>query len=299
MKEQTNPAPIALFVYNRLWHTRQTVEALQKNFGAKESDLYIFSDGFKNESDKDAVGVVREYIYTIGGFNRVEIIEKEKNLGLAESIISGVTEVVNKLGKVIVLEDDLVTSPHFLEYMNEGLEIYKNDDKVASIHGYIYPIKEKLPETFFIKGADCWGWATWKRAWNKFEHDGEKLLTELERGSLTKDFDFGGNFHYTRMLKNQISGKTNSWAIRWYASAFLSSMLTLYPGKSLVKNIGHDSGTHKGSNIFQTEPTQEKILVEKIKVVEDQKNRKILERYFKSLKPTFLSRILKKLSWNS
>ena len=156
-------APIVLFVYNRPEHTRKTVKALQDNDLTDESILYIFSDAAKNDDEVENVEKVREYIRTISGFKQIIIIEREKNYGLANSIISGVTEIVNKYGKIIVLEDDLVTSKYFLSFMNDALEIYKDENKVICIHGYIYPIKSELPETFFIKGADCWGWATWKR----------------------------------------------------------------------------------------------------------------------------------------
>ena len=127
--------------------------------------------------------------------------------------------------KVIVLEDDLVTSPHFLQYMNDGLGIYERDDRVISIHGYSYPVHGKLPETFFLRGADCLGWATWKRGWDLFEDDGQRLLNELERRNLTRSFDFDGSYPYTQMLRDQIAGSNSSWAVRWYASAFLRDKL--------------------------------------------------------------------------
>jgi hypothetical protein len=238
-------APVALFVYNRPGHTRQTIEALRKNTCAEETDLYIFSDAPKNSNHESAVKEVRAYLKTIKGFRTIQIVERSENMGLSASIISGVTEIVNKYGKIIVLEDDLVTSPFFLKYMNDGLNIYEKDDQVISIHGYIYPIKDSLPETFFILGADCWGWATWKRGWDIFEKDGKKLMDELKSRNLSSLFDFNDSYPYTKMLEDQIAGKVESWAIRWYASAFLKNKLTLYPGSSLVENIGFDgSGEH-------------------------------------------------------
>ncbi|MDD4082332.1 MAG: glycosyltransferase [Sphaerochaetaceae bacterium] len=155
-------APIVLFVYSRLDHTKRTVEALKNNLLADESNLIIFSDAPKNEKSKKAVEEVRKYIHSIKGFKSVKIIERKNNVGLANSIIDGVTKVVNKYGKIIVLEDDLVTSKYFLNFMNDSLELYKNESKVISISGYTYPVGG-LAETFFIKGTDCWGWATWKR----------------------------------------------------------------------------------------------------------------------------------------
>jgi len=291
-----NPAPIVLFTYNRPWHTMQTVEALKKNELAQESELFIFSDGWKNENDKPKVLEVREYLKTINGFKKVTIIEKDKNWGLANNIIDGVTKIVNDYGRIIVLEDDLVTSPYFLSFMNEALEMYKDEPKVASIHGYIYPIKD-LPETFFIKGADCWGWATWKEKWAIFEPDGKKLLEEVKRKNLAKEADFDGAYGFTKMLKDQIKGKNNSWAIRWYFSAFLKDMLTLYPGKSYVKNIGFGfDATHtKNKTEMLDVELNQSFKLEKVVVLENIEARRKIEVFFKSNKQSFTIKLLNKL----
>ena len=148
--------PIALFVYNRLGHTQRTIEALKKNILAEDSDLIVFSDAQKSEAEADAVCEVRKFIREIDGFKSVSLVEREVNLGLARSIIDGVTTIVSKYGRIIVLEDDMVTSQYFLTYMNEALEKYADDDRVVSIHGYVYPVKQSLPEAFFLPGADCW-----------------------------------------------------------------------------------------------------------------------------------------------
>jgi hypothetical protein len=289
-------APIALFVYNRIDHTKKTIEALQKNFLADQSELFIFCDDAKNPDGEKAVHAVRDYVRTISGFKKITVIEREKNFGLAASIISGVSEIIEKFGRVIVLEDDLVTSPHFLTFMNEGLDFYESEEKVISIHGYIYPVKKELPETFFLRGADCWGWATWKRGWNLFEKNGAKLLAELQQKNLTKKFDFDGCYSFTRMLEDQIAGKNNSWAIRWYASAFLAEKLTLYPGKSLVQNIGIDgSGTHcSNSSSFNIELGQEKISLTKIPLSENFEAREAIKKFFKP-KKSFIKKIAHKI----
>lgn len=289
-------APITLFVYNRLSHTIQTITALKKNKLAEQSTLIIFSDGFKNPDDKKKVNQVREYIRSINGFNNVEIIERSKNLGLANSIIDGVTRVVNQYGKVIVLEDDLVTSPFFLEYMNNALVCFQEDQRVISIHGYNYPIPD-LPKAFFIKGADCWGWATWKRGWELFEADGAKLWAEIKQRKLIKRFDFFGAYPYSRMLRKQIAGKNNSWAIRWYASAFLADRLTLYPGKSLVKNIGcDDTGEHcNQTGIYETEVLNVKVGVKGIPSTENQDALKKMSIWLRKSKPSLIQRIIGKM----
>ena len=279
-------APIALFVYNRIDHTKKTVEALQKNKLADKSELFVFSDGARGKKDESAVKDVRVYIRSITGFKNITIAESMKNKGLADSIISGVTDIINAHERIIVLEDDIVTSSYFLKYMNDALTLYENDKNIASIHGYMYPIVAKLPETFFIKGADCWGWATWKRGWDLFENDGKKLLNELKKKKLKKEFNFFGAYPYMRMLESQILGINNSWAIRWYASAFLSNRLTLYPGRSLVRNIGMDaSGTHSGdTNDYDVELLEGPIRVERQETKEDAHAKRMMVDYFETLK---------------
>ena len=288
-------APIVLFVYNRPWHTQQTIEALQNNTLANESELFIYSDAPKDEQSIDKVADVRNYIQTITGFKKITIIEREKNWGLANSIIDGVTTIVNQYGKIIVLEDDLVTSPYFLTFMNEALVMYKDENNIACIHGYIYPI-DQLPETFFIRGADCWGWATWQDKWAIFEADGQKLLNELKRRKLQNEADFNNTADYTQMLKDQIAGKNNSWAIRWYISAFVKEMLCLYPGKSYVQNIGtDDSGTHCCvTDLYQIELSHIDNF-KKVSPVETLEARQKMESFFRSLQPSLFTRILSKI----
>lgn len=278
-------APIVLFVYNRPIHTQKTVEALLQNELSADSDLYIYADGAKNSAAINGMQQVRKFIRSIKGFKSIHIIESDKNLGLAESVIRGVTEVVHKYGKVIVMEDDLVTSPYFLTYMNKCLSIYEEDDQVISIHAYTYPIELSGMKTFFLKGADCWGWATWKRGWEQFERDGQKLLDQIKDQNLSREFNFNNSYPYTQMLQKQINEENDSWAIRWYASAFLKNRYTLYPSKSLVMNIGLDSsGTHSDStgNYNDEELSEETFAhIEKIEVEENTEARKSFEAFFR------------------
>jgi hypothetical protein len=241
-------SPIALFVYARLDHMRRTIEALKRNRLAAESDLIVFSDGPKRQEVAALVQEVRRYIRNIDGFKSVRIIERERNLGLAASIIDGVTCICDMHGRVIVIEDDLITSPHFLTYMNDALDKYADTQQVAAVSGFHPPFKAQLPETFFQCDAECWGWATWKRAWEKFNPNGAELLAELKRRGLLKTFNQDNTYPYVRMLKDQIEGRNDSWAIRWRATVILNGMLSLYPDRSLVCNIGLDgSGTHGGA----------------------------------------------------
>ncbi len=292
------PAPICLFVYNRPWHVRKTVESLQGNRLSKESDLFIFSDGAKDGEDGDKVSEVRHYIQQINGFRSVSIVERQGNLGLAASVIDGVTSILDSWGRIIVLEDDMETSPYFLEYMNDALVRYADDERVVSIHGYVYPVGSELPEAFFLPGADCWGWATWSRGWALFNPDGKYLLGEIDRRKLVRAFDFNGSFAYSRMLAEQSAGRNDSWAIRWYASAFLAGKLTLYPGRSLVQNIGNDnSGTHCGeSRKYESALSMTPIRLDDIEVAASPAEREKFEAYFRRNHPGRLRGIFQNIN---
>jgi hypothetical protein len=261
-------APIAIFTYNRLVHVRKTINALKNNLLADQSELIIFSDAAASEDKLKEVVDVRNYLKTVNGFKNIRIIERDENKGLAVNIIEGISAMLREYDKVIVLEDDLITSPYFLKYMNDALDLYEEEEAVISVHGYVYPVKGDLPELFFIKGADCWGWGTWKRGWSKFEIDGEKLYTQLIEKNATYQFDFEGSYPYTKMLKENSEGKNSSWAVRWYASAFLNDLYTLYPGKSLVFHEGGDgSGINTGYDVLLDVNLAEKpIKVTKIKI---------------------------------
>lgn len=243
-------APIILFTYNRPWHTQQVVDSLLRNALSEQSELFVFSDGPKDQIDEQEVYKTREVLSNIKGFKKVTINERPGNWGLAANIIDGVSTIINKYGKVIVLEDDLVTAPTFLTFMNDALVTYEHVDEVAHIHSFCYS-GLNLPDTFLIKWVGSTGWATWKDAWKLFRPNGTKLLHEIKSQNLSKTFDFNGKYPYTRMLRRQVEGKNNSWAIRWNASLFLSDKLSLNTGKSLIYNIGFDgSGENSGPQDF-------------------------------------------------
>lgn len=245
-----NLAPIVLFVYNRLHHTRKTIEALRDNILADCSELFIYSDGPKKETDADRVKEVREYIRQITGFGRVIITERHTNYGLEKSVVEGVTEVIGKYGKAIVLEDDLITHRYFLKYMNKGLDIYADNPSVYSISGYSH-LRENLKDfgTYFLKITSSWSWATWKDRWDKYDAccKGWEILKSNRR--LRKKFDYDCSYPFYKMLDMQMSGgRINSWAVKWYWTAFKNDGLTLYPQFSLVCNSGFDgSGEHCNS----------------------------------------------------
>jgi len=233
-------APICLFTYNRLNETRQTVEALQRNFLAQESDLFIFSDGPKNEMAKPKVEAIRLYVRTITGFKSVGIIESPNNKGLASSIVAGVSLVVNQYGKVIVLEDDILTSCGFLKFMNNALVYYKDKEDVMQISSFMFPIDSTgLPDTFFYQANTCWGWATWKRAWDCYINDGNYLLKELKsKGISWKQFNSMQGREFEKQLLKNINGSLKTWAVKWHAIIKLHNGKVLHPKISYVANIG-------------------------------------------------------------
>ena len=248
-----NLAPIVLFVYARPEHTKNTIEALSKNELASESQLWIFSDNAKKEKAIENVEKVREYIHSIENknlFKSVKIIEAEKNKGLANSIIEGVTKIINEYRKVIVLEDDLVASKYFIKFMNEALDFYERNDSIWSISGYNLPIeipKDYMKEVYLSYRGCSWGWATWKDRWNTVDWKVEDYKSFKHNYFKRKRFNRGGP-DMSQMLDNQMQGKCDSWAIRWCYEQSKQNKYTIYPVKSLVDNQGLDgSGTHSGN----------------------------------------------------
>lgn len=289
-------APILLFTYNRPSHTSQTLEALLNNKLSRESELFIFSDGYINNEDKRDVLKVRKLIHSVDGFKNIHIIEHTQNYGLAKNIIQGVTQIVNSYEKVIVLEDDLVTSPWFLTFMNEALDKFESDERIGHIHGFCYPL-ENLPDAFLIKWVGSWGWATWKRSWQQFNPDGKLLLDEIQKRKLSRKFDFNGKYPYTRMLQRQVNGENDSWAIRWNATLFLNDILSVNAGKSLVQNIGFDgTGVHSGKDkIHFIKLYKEKLNIEIPVIREDKSARKAFEKYY-SITNSFFAKVKRRIN---
>ncbi|WP_373032910.1 hypothetical protein [Sulfurovum sp.] len=243
-------APIVLFVYNRPWHTQKTVEALQENALASESELFVYSDAPKHSGAQENVDQVREYIKQINGFKKVTIIERDHNWGLANSIINGVTDIINKYEKIIVLEDDLVTSPYFLKFMNEALTFYKENKNVLSVTGFSFSSKfmqfsNDFAEDIYVHIRPMsWGWGTWKDEWKDIDWEIKDFQSFISSATKIKAFNRGGT-DLSVMLEDQMKGKLDSWYIRWCYHAYKTSKYTIYPKISFVNNIGHDSsGIH-------------------------------------------------------
>ncbi len=291
-------APIVLFVYNRLDHLKLTIKSLKKNKEASNTDLIIYSDGPKNKLDKVNVYKVRSFLKRVSGFKKKKIICREKNIGLANNIVNGINQTFKKYDKAIIIEDDILVSNVFLKFMNTNLISYNKNKNVASIHGYCYPIKFKKnnEETFFLKGADCWGWGTWKRAWKQYNNNSKYLINLIKRKNLQREFDFNYSYPYLEMLK-LTEKKNHSWAIKWYASAFVKNMFTLYPKKSYVRNIGNDgSGTNSSvQKKFYTNNLNNKVSFKKIEIKDNNEARTLFEKFFNKIykKENILNKLMR------
>lgn len=240
-------APILLFCYKRLEVLKETVDSLLKNPECIDSDLYIFSDGYKNESDREAVESVRNFIKQIEGFKSVNVIADVINKGLATSIISGVNRVFESFDRVIVMEDDLITSSNFLAFMNHYLVQYEYEDNIFSISGYSFDLgrpKDYAYEIYFINRGWSWGWATWKDRWQTVDWNVSDYQSFLNNSKAQAEFAKGGS-DLNAMLRKQMTHKLDSWAIRWFYQQYKNKALSVYPIVSKVTNNGFDNdATH-------------------------------------------------------
>ena len=257
-------APIVLFVYNRPQQTLKTLEALMQNELAEMSELFIFCDGPKADAtkqDRQRINKVRDLVKKKNWCKKVTIRESQVNKGLADSIVAGVTEIVNTYGKIIVLEDDIVTAKGFLSFMNNGLELYKHEERVMQISGFMVPSNIELNETGLFRCPASWGWATWNSSWKYYNHNTSELVSKITKEDINT-FNLDDNYHYYDQLVDNDSGKLKTWVVRWYASMHYQNGLCLYPKKSLIQNIGFGAGaTNTSSNVFENYLFNKKNLV--------------------------------------
>ena len=241
-------APLCLFVFNRLDETKQTINCLKKNFLAAKTDLIIFSDGPKNKIDELKVFELREYLLQVTGFKSIEIYESKKNKGLANSIIDGIEILFKKNDRVIILEDDLLTTPNFLNFMNKALDYYENDKKIQSINGFSLDIKTNS-NIYFQTRPFPWGWATWKNRWNVSFFDKNNISKEIENNNvLLSKFNKKCGQDISKMLINSLNNRNDSWYVFWVYIHFKNSTVSVYPNFSFVQNIGFTiDGTHCNS----------------------------------------------------
>lgn len=280
-------APIVLFVYKRTWHTKQTLHALMANDFADQSTLYVYSDSPKHmasEEDINAVKDVRQLVKSEQWCKEVHLIEAEHNKGLVRSFVDGITEVVNRHGRVIVLEEDQITSKGFLTFLNQALDLYENDTRVMHVSGYMYPAKfECANTTFFLDVQTCPGWATWKRAWDLYNDDVDDHLRYYRVSKKRRwQFDVEGSAHFFAQLERNENGHQYSWAVRWYASCSCVGGLALFPSRSLVQNAGCDgTGDHCGTtSMYDVEPV-DYLPIKRVPIKEDKAIRKSLHDYLK------------------
>ncbi|MEH1823018.1 MAG: hypothetical protein V7L31_28735 [Nostoc sp.] len=290
-------SPIAFFTYKRPEHTRQSLESLAQNEWADQSELFIFCDGPKNTEDEKNVKQVREVVRSKQWCKNVHIIERESNMGCANSIISGVTEVCEKYGRIIVLEDDLLLSPFFLDYMNKALNLYKDYPEIMQISGHMYPVElDVKTDAIFLPFITAWGWATWQRSWKNFDHKmaGYKIL-ETDK-NLRYIFDFNGSYPFFKMLQSEIRTNLDTWDVRWYLTIFILRGLTLHPVQSLVKNIGFDgSGTHCQKQKINSVYYKDQINNFPLAPVENEQAKSIIFNYLKQAEKRNLNDVLNKI----
>lgn len=287
-------APIIAFVYRRPEHTRQMLNSLSCNPLASSSELFVFSDGPRSEEIAEQVEQVRKVVKNQSGFKRVQLFERTRNLGLANNIISGLTQVLEEYGKGIVLEDDIVTSPYFLTFMNEALDYFETEEKVMHVSAYTYPIdKTGIDKPYFLRCISCWGWGTWYRAWKNFEKNEDDLIRRFSK-KMIYEFNVEGSCEnlFEQILANK-EGEMNTWAIFWYATIFLNEGLTLYPADSLANNIGFDgSGTNTGGSKFYDSKIVERCSNMFPEIIEEDLS--VLKRHkalFEQLKPSMIQKL--------
>jgi len=296
----SNLAPILLFAYNRTDHLKETVNALRENTLAGNSILYIISDGPRiNDIESfNEIEKVRAYISTITGFGEIRVIQNQINLGLAKSIIDTVTSLIEKYKKVIVLEDDIITSKYFLEFMNEGLDLYKNSTEVWHLSGWNYPLLRHKRDTgsFLWRGMNCWGWATWEDRWKHFNKQPERLVDSWSKSQIA-DFNIDNRKNFFSQVKLNHDGKLNTWAIFWYATIFENNGLCLNPVVSMTKNIGLDGS---GSNCKKQTNNDYFAIDNKVTQFpsvfhEDKYFLKEIKKYLRMTEPSVVQRIKDKL----
>jgi hypothetical protein len=294
-------APILLFTYNRVEHTRKTLEALSVNYLASESELIVISDAPKIKEHIEGVEIVRDLIRSKTWCKSTTLLCMEKNMGMNDNFLVNITAVVEKYGKVIVLEDDICTSPQFLTYMNDALEMYENEERVMQVSGFVFDIsKRNLPPSFFVGITNGWGWATWKDKWNKLNRNAKELFDTVQKNNLYNRMTVdGAEPDFWNQLEANATGVHNDWDIKWFSSVVANNGLCLYPKESLVVNIGFDgTGTHfkNGEKGHKTVFSKSQLRLEKIPVEESLIARKSFAKYFKSQQPTFFDKAKYKLN---
>ncbi|EKT2296483.1 glycosyltransferase [Salmonella enterica] len=292
-------SPVVMFVYAKPEHTRKTIESLAKNPEASSTDLFIYSDAAKSDKDFIAVREVRNIVSSVSGFKSVSLYFRSENIGLASNIMDGVSKVCEKYGRVIVIEDDIVTSPCFLAYMNAALEKYEDDKRIWHVTGWNYPFLDNYmseSDAYLWRMMNCWGWGTWNDRWVNFRKDPEELIKSFSKKDIS-EFNLDNAFNFWSQVEDNYNGKINTWAIFWYATIFKNNGLCLNPVNSMVKNIGMD-GTGENCNtsdIYKTKLSYEFGYRWPNEISEDKTAINIVREFYKSNTPTLIQRIVNKV----
>ena len=295
--------PVVIFCYDRIDMISRNIDSLVKNNRASATSVYIFSDGAKGPLDSNDVAQVRQYLNEISGFSSVTIIERECNYGLAVNIVSGVTSILESYEAVIVLEDDIITAPYFLDFMNDALQMYFDDSSVCQVSGYSflesYNCQFDLDDTYFIRGADCLAWGTWRRAWSSYRSDSVNLYSDIIENKLVESINRGGAYNYMKMLRSNATGITNSWAVNWLSHNVIEDRYVLYPLRSLALHIGVDERATNysfgGPDTLDVDLFKGRVDVAKIKVVEEPKTTMAFNTFLRALRGTLMSRLTSKV----
>jgi len=250
----TRNYPVVVFVYKRLTETMRTIESLIQNPESSSTDLIVFIDGAKDDFEQLEVNRVAQYVSNLTSFKSLEIIQRQSNFGLANSFINGISEVLSKFDAAIFLEDDNLLSRDFLKYMNLTLSKYLKDSKVLAVTGYSFPLIPRKTKPYFIHGAGTWSMGTWARSWKLFESDAVSALQKVDDCGLSSKMNLYGIDFYS-MLEKQAKGEIDSWGVRWWATAVIHQMVTLYPGMPLCVNIG---GNAQGTHTLTSDPLMNK-----------------------------------------
>lgn len=305
-------APVVLFTYKRPVHTKMVLDALSNCDLIHQTDVIIYADGAKTtvtQKDREEIEETRKVLLEYkenNNFNNLELHLSDENKGIAYSVKKGAEKQLEKYGKVIIMEDDIVPQKGFVKYMNEALDKYENEEKVWGISGYAFPLKnEKLveQESFFLPVNCSWGWATWKSRWDKADLNVTSIFDRFEKNNVERENYNFGSYYYYEILEVLRDKKSDVWDALFQASMFLDKGMFLYPKRSLAKNIGFDAtGTHCNEEDAFFNTTQiDYVNLENIPLTTNNEGRKQVEKAFREqfTKPSFLKRIQNKLDPNS
>lgn len=246
-----NVAPVILFAYNRPEHLAKTIHTLAKCELAAQSRVIVMIDGPRNEEDRRKQERMLFDLDVVSGFANLDVRTRKINVGLEQNISTGITAVMAEYGRAIIMEDDILVSPHFLRFMNDALDFYEDKKQIWHISGWNFPVPAAdLPSSFLWRTALGWGWATWADRWQHYKRDPDALIQRLDQIDI-QQFNLYGCFDFWDQVVKNVSGQLHTWAVFWYSTIFEQGGLCLNPTKAMTTNIGFDgAGTHDAGTEF-------------------------------------------------